>query len=461
MSAVFDPLRLAAVTMDVMVAGHGTSAGVVARQSVRLSLVLQAAQRGSRLYRERMPGSVTGSTPLSSLPVITRSELMQRFEDWVTDPGLKLQELRAFVADPLRVGEAYLDKYVVWESSGTSGEPGIFVQDAAAMAVYDSLEALRRNNPRSLARCLDPLYLSERTAFVGATNGHFASYVTLERLRRINPWMAGTTRSFSILQSVDELVLGLNEFAPTIVATYPTAAALLADEAQSGRLQIKPREVWTGGESLSAATRDRVQQTLACTVRNSYGASEFLAMGWECGDGHLHINADWVILEPVDERYRPVPAGQPSFTVLLTNLANTVQPLIRYDLGDQVTLHSEHCRCGSPLPTFDVQGRQDDALVMAGSQGRRVTLLPLALTTVLEDQAGVFDFQLRQKDDHTLALRLGSRHPDAQAAMARSRMALKAYAKAQGVASMCMEGELGHPLTRGRSGKVRRVIGKG
>ena len=321
MSAVFDPLRLAAVSMDVMVAGHGTSAGVVARQSVRLSLVLQAAQRGSRLYRERMPGSVTGSTPLSSLPVITRSELMQRFEDWVTDPGLKLQELRAFVADPLRVGEAYLDKYVVWESSGTSGEPGIFVQDAAAMAVYDSLEALRRNNPRSLARCLDPLYLSERTAFVGATNGHFASYVTLERLRRINPWMAGTTRSFSILQSVDELVLGLNEFAPTIVATYPTAAALLADEAQSGRLQIKPREVWTGGESLSAATRDRVQQTLACTVRNSYGASEFLAMGWECGDGHLHINADWVILEPVDERYRPVPAGQPSFTVLLTNLA--------------------------------------------------------------------------------------------------------------------------------------------
>jgi phenylacetate-CoA ligase len=146
---------------------------------------------------------------------------------------------------------------------------------------------------------------------------------------------------------------------------------------------------------------------------------------------------------------------------LLTNLANTVQPLIRYDLGDQVTFHSEPCRCGSPLPTFDVRGRQDDALVMAGSQGRRVTLLPLALTTVLEDQASVFDFQLRQKDDHTLTLRLGSRHPDAPAAMARSRMALKAYARAQGVASMCVEDELGYPLTRGRSGKVRRVVGEG
>ena len=265
------------------------------------------------------------------------------------------------------------------------------------MAVYDSLEALRRNNPRSLARCLDPLYLSERTAFVGATNGHFASYVTLERLRRINPWMAGTTRSFSILQSVDELVLGLNEFAPTIVATYPTAAALLADEAQSGRLQIKPREVWTGGESLSAATRDRVQQTLACTVRNSYGASEFLAMGWECGDGHLHINADWVILEPVDEHQRPVPPGQPSCSVLLTNLANTVQPLIRYDLGDQVTLQAGPCGCGSPLPVIRVQGRQDDALHMAGRGGRPVTLLPMALSTVLEDDAGVFDFYLRQQ----------------------------------------------------------------
>ena len=97
------------------------------------------------------------------------------------------------------------------------------------------------------------------------------------------------------------------------------------------------------------------------TVRSSYGATEFLPMAWECARGQLHANTDWLILEPVDAAYRPVPLGEQSHTVLLTNLANTVQPLIRYDLGDQVTLQAGPCGCGSPLPVMRVQGRQDDA----------------------------------------------------------------------------------------------------
>ena len=87
-----------------------------------------------------------------------------------------------------------------------------------------------------------------------------------------------------------------------------------------------------------AAAREHVHRSLDTVVRSSYGASEFLPMAWECAHGHLHLNEDWLILEPVDEHQRPVPPGQPSCSVLLTNLANTVQPLIRYDLGDQVTL---------------------------------------------------------------------------------------------------------------------------
>lgn len=108
----------------------------------------------------------------------------------------------------------------------------MFVKNDEAMAVYDALEALRRSAPGPRARWMDPLCLSERTAFVGATSGHFARYVTLECLRQLNPWMAQTTRSFSILQSTNALVSSLNAFNPTVIATDPTAAALLADEAE-------------------------------------------------------------------------------------------------------------------------------------------------------------------------------------------------------------------------------------
>jgi phenylacetate-coenzyme A ligase PaaK-like adenylate-forming protein len=460
MTSVFDPLRLGAVALDVLACGHAAPDALIARQKSRLAKLLAAAVRGSGVYRERLRGIPLDTAPLSALPSVSRTELMERFDDWVTDPQLKLAELGAFIADPLRIGEPYLDKYLIWESSGTSHAPGVFVQDAQTLAVYDALEALRRSAPRPLQRWFDPMLLTERIAFVGATTGHFASMVSMQRVRQLNPWMARSLHCFDILQAIPTLVEQLNAFAPTVIATYPTVAALLADEASRGSLHFFPKELWTGGETLSPTVRRRVEQALRCSVNNSYGASEFMSIGWECGHGKMHANADWLILEPVDERGRPVPAGQPSYSTLLTNLANHVQPLIRYDLGDQVTVHDEHCACGSSLPLIEVQGRSDDSLVMAGSDGQQVTLLPLALTTVLEDDAGTFDFQLSQRDDHTLVLRLDLHDAQAAATMARCSTALENFAATQGVVPICVIAELGQAIPRGRSGKAQRVVAR-
>ena len=458
MIAVFDPLRLGAVALDVLASGRATPGALAARQKVRLAKLLDVAVRGSAVYRERLHGKAPSNPELSTLPKVTRTELMARFDDWVTDPQLKLAELSVFITDPQRIGETYLDKYLIWESSGTSHQPGVFVQDARAMAVYDALEALRRSNPRPLQRWFDPLLMAERIAFVGATSGHFASMVSMQRLRQLNPWMAHSLRCFSILQSTITLVDELNAFAPTVIATYPTVAAVLADAACSGALRFFPKEVWTGGENLSVAVRQRVELALGCSVRNSYGASEFMSMGWECSYGNMHANTDWVILEPVDERGLPMPAGQPSYSTLLTNLANHVQPLIRYDLGDQITVHHERCECGSSLPVIEVQGRRDDPLVMTGRNGQPVTLLPLALTTVLEDEAGVFDFHLSQRDDHTLVLRLELHGAQAASVVTRCRSVLQNFAATQGVAPIHVIAELGQVVPRGRSGKAQRVV---
>ena len=326
------------------------------------------------------------------------------------------------------------------------------------MAVYDALEALRRSTPRPLQRWFDPLLMSERIAFIGATTGHFASVVSMQRMRQLYPWMAQSLRCFSILQPIGDLVQQLNAFVPTVLATYPTVAALLADAACRGSLNFSPREVWTGGETLSAAVRQRVELTFQCTVRNSYGASEFMSIGWECDHGKMHVNADWVILEPVDEHGRPTPVGEPSYSTLLTNLANHVQPLIRYDLGDQVMVQPERCACASSLPVIEVQGRRDDPLVMAGVGGQSVTLLPMALTTVLEDEAGVFDFQLRQRDERTLVLRLELHGAEAATIVTRCRSALKNFGMSQGLVPIKVVLELGQAIPRGRSGKAQRVI---
>ena len=453
MAAVFDPLQTSMATLDVVAAARASAPELAARQHARLSRLLDAAVQHSPWWRTRLRG-VPSDAPLDALPTLSRGELMANFDASVCDPRIRLAELRRLTADPQRIAEPYLGSYMVWESSGSGGEPGIFVQDAAAMAVYDALEAQRRSAVRPLQRWLDPLYLSERLAFVGATSGHFASYVSVQRLRQLNPWLAPGLQSFSILQAQGALVAQLNRFAPTIVAPKPPAAARRADLADAGALQFRPREVWTGGETLTPGLRQRIEAGLGCAVRNSYGASEFLSMGWECGHGRLHLNTDWLVLEPIDAQGLPVPPGEPSSSTLLTNLANTVQPLIRYELGDQITVCPDACACGSALPAVCVVGRQDDVLRLRGARNRRVTLLPLALTTALEDEAGVFDFQVGQLDAHTLSLAL----PDGVDAATRQRchQVLTDFATRQGATALAIVDQ--PAWQRGRSGKLKRVL---
>lgn len=445
----------AALEFDLVAAAQASPAEIRARQQARWTQLLQAAARGSRYFRQRLAGRDPACTPLQDMPATTKTSLMASFGDWVTDPRLELPALREFVADPARIGEAWLGRYAVWESSGSTGEPTLFVQDARALAVYDALEASRRNSPRPWQRLFDPFYFGERLAFVGAIDGHFASEVTMRRLRRAQPWRAASWRSFSILQPIAALAAELEAFGPSIVATYPSAALLLAQQAERQRLSIAPQEVWTGGETLTATMRAAIERGLGCPLRNSYGASEFLPIAWECAHQRLHVNADWVVLEPVDERGRPTPPGQPSATTLLTNLANHLQPIIRLDIGDRITLDDRRCGCGCRLPVIEVEGRSDDMLTLAGRDGEPVTLLPLALVSVLEDEVGVADFRLEQLGPRTLKLWLGPAHAGVGAAC---RQALHGFARSQGVAPLRILVSEGRSPAPGRSGKRQRIV---
>ena len=169
------------------------------------------------------------------------------------------------------------------------------------------------------------------------------------------------------------------------------------------------------------------------------------------------MNADWTVLEPVDCDGHPVPPGVPSHTVLLTNLANRVQPLIRYDLGDSVTLLERPCECGSAFPAIRVEGRCDDTVGMQAPNGKLVKLLPLALTTVLEDEGGVHRFQLRQSSATELVLRVDPERVGAVAAE-RCRVSLRRFLDAQGVPNAGISIERRPLQSNPVSGKLRRVI---
>lgn len=461
MLSAFDLWRSGAVGLDVAAVSWGTRAAVLERQRRRLAALLAQAAARSTLYGERLRRQGRLRSRLDGIAPVTKAELMHRFDAWVTDPRLRLDDVLRFTTDPRRIGQSCAAGWVAWTSSGSSGEPGVFVQDAQAMAVYDALETLRRPSLRPLSRWLGGWWGGERLAFVGATGGHFASTVSLERMRRLVPAMSASLRGFSFLQPAEVLAAQLEDFAPTVLATYPTMALLLAEQRRGGRLAIAPREVWTGGETLSAGVRRRVERGFGCRVGNSYGASEFLAIAAECRCGRLHVNDDWVILEAVDADHRPVADGETGATTLLTNLANHLQPLIRYDLGDRIRRRREPCECGSPLSCVEVDGRDDDLLLLRDAHHRAVGLPPLALVTVLEDEAELFEFQLQQTGDNSLRLDVAAGGEQGRQVMARATTALRSYLARQGLPRIRLEAACGVPQRRGASGKLQRIVAAG
>jgi phenylacetate-CoA ligase len=420
----------------------------------RLAALLSCAIADSPFYRRHAHGPL-----LSDFAAVGKAELMQHFDDWATDRRITRAAAAAFIADSTCVADAWLGQYLLWTSSGTSGVPGWFVQDARSLAAYDAIDALRLRGNESLPTSLGAWGPGERFAFVGASGGHFAGWVSLERLRRIAPvGLRPRIDLLSVQRPLLQVAAELGALQPTVLITYPSCAAALAQLQQAGALQLNLHEVWLGGEQLSPAQRDLVCATFGCKVRNNYGASECYSIAMECAEGRLHVNDDWLLIEPVDAQLRPVPAGVLSHNTLLTNLANRTQPLIRYRLDDRIRVLPDGCACGSRFTAIEVQGRCADTLTLRDTRRRAVTILPLALETAIEEAAQVTQFQVIGQPNGALELRFETVVPDARLAFERCHAAIDGLLAAHGVVPTRVTFSRAAPLHEGRSGKLRRVI---
>ncbi len=433
----------------------GVPAAGVARH--RLEMLVRYARERSPFYR-RHYARLPPDPPLAALPVVDKRALMADFDAWCTDPRVRLADVRQFLSDRRRIGERFLDRYWVWKSSGTSGVPGIFLHDLPAMAVYDALVATAlQQAPWNAGNSARVVAAGARAALVVATGDHFASVSCWERIRRAFPRM--DARSFSILAPLPQLVRELNEYRPAFLAGYASMLALLAREQRDRRLAIAPALIWSGGEHLAPAARAQIEGAFGCAVANEYGASECLSIAHECREGWQHLHGEWVLLEAVDGDGRPTAPGRLSDGALLTNLANWVQPIIRYALGDRIRVSPQPCACGSALPAFRVEGRAERTLALKSAQGATVRLAPLALATVVEEAAGDRPFQIAQVAPGRLALRFeGARGPALAAARRQAAQALRTYLAAQSLPEVELVQDPAPPHRDPRSGKLRAVV---
>jgi phenylacetate-coenzyme A ligase PaaK-like adenylate-forming protein len=445
---------ISSVLLDAHRARRQGLNAIAQRQRARLGEAVTFARANSPYYRELyqdLPEQIESS---SVLPAVNKQELMRRFDDWVTDREVTFAAVRAFVDNPELIGQRLHGKYSVATTSGSTSTPGIFLLDKPNWTVTHAFLLRMTMGWLSASDMFRLLVRGGRAALVLAMGGHYIGATSFAIIR--TKWSAQRLRALPAQAPLRDLVAELNRFRPALLAGYASVIALLAAEQDAGRLNIRPVLVVPSSEGLSQDGYDRIARAFHAKVRTVYAATECPFMAIACEHGWHHASSDWVILDPVDASYQPVPPGEESYTVLVSNLANRVQPILRYDLGDRILQRPDPCPCGNPLPAIRVRGRAADILTFPTERGEKVAVPLLALE--IDHVPGVELFQIVQTAPTQLRVRL---RPAADADSNRVWQAvyseLTKLLNEHGLSHVSVE-LAGEPPIPSSSGKYRTVI---
>lgn len=377
-------------------------------RDTRLARLVAHARRTTPLWQERLQG-IDPALPvnLAQIRPITKDEIMARFEDSVQARALARAEVESFTREHQKIGALYKGRYVIATSSGTTGAVGYFVSDKGSWAAINGALFARILRHKLIPSEILRFSYGRRyrMAMTIATEGHFITRL-VSKFRPLLTRAMVDMRSYSVMSPLEATIERLNRFRPHYLHSYPTYLEVLAHAQLEGRLTIRPEFISLGSEPVSPQARAVIRTAFpTAEMSETYGATECLVMANQCRHGSLHVNEDLCILEPVDRNGRPVPIGTPSDKVYVTNLINRAQPLLRYELGDSITVLGEACPCGSPMTTIRIEGRSDDTFFFADASGRFQAHAPIPFECLLLNVQGIAQYQLVHEVQNHLRIR--------------------------------------------------------
>jgi phenylacetate-CoA ligase len=310
-----------------------------AYQGERLQRVLAQAYVRVPYYRDLFdrhgvaPDQIRSVADLPRVPISSKDDLRRQPPERVIAAGYDPARLRRF------------------QTTGSTGEPFALYRAPGEMRMHQLfwLRAQRDLGQR----------LGDRVVRIAAM--HSRPKAKLEPVGRLLRAAGLRNHILDVSAPPDELLQELAALRPGFVGTYPGMLARLGEELRrSGRKDIRPRFLGTGGEVLTRSRRRQIEDTWQAPLYEVYGCWELGLVAWQCrATGLLHICDDSVVLEVVRDGC-PVAPGERG-EVVLTSLQLKAMPLIRYRLGDIVTRGAATCPCGQPFGTISsIQGRMLD-----------------------------------------------------------------------------------------------------
>ncbi len=329
---------------------------------------------------------------------------MTNFDQAVTDPAIRRDAVEEFMKDRANLGRFFRGRYCVSHTSGSQGQPLVLIQDRRCLEILFAISAARANAQgrpglrEGMRRLFQPIHMAVVSMVGFSASGHAFTFMPAVT--------GGFVRMTRLSPTQPDLIDRLNELQPNSLIAYPSILDWLAGQAHHTRLAPHLLQVGSFGERLTESARQRIKQAFGVPVYDHYGVGECLFLADGCPtDGGFHINSDWAILEVVDKDYHPVPVGQQGAKILVTNLANTVQPIIRYEVDDLVTLADRPCSCGSRLPRIEqVDGRSDEVMWIGERKDHMLSYI--LFKTAVEYLHQVREWQAVQLGPNRIEIRL-------------------------------------------------------
>ncbi|HET9086997.1 MAG TPA: hypothetical protein VFN53_05715 [Acidobacteriaceae bacterium] len=189
---------------------------------------------------------------------------------------------------------------------------------------------------------------------------------------------------------------------PRVLCGHPSALAAFAAYMAAHGMRHRPQVVIATAPALDGDDRIFIESVFGSRLYVHYGAG-FGTIGAECSEHegvHLHPWGTYLEFEPVGD----TPDG-PAYRLIVTDLLNYAQPLIRYDTSDIVTLAEQMCTCGKNFPMIrNVLTPAENGISLGDSAPDHATI-GVQVTRMCQNFRAISRVQVLQKADRHLHLR--------------------------------------------------------
>lgn len=107
--------------------------------------------------------------------------------------------------------------------------------------------------------------------------------------------------------------------------------------------------------------REKIESVFKSRLINSYGTRECWNIAYECSEGYLHLNNDYIKVDIIDEDGKIINEYEKEGNVIITHLVNVDMPLIKYRFDDRAKKIKVDCKCGNKSDVICLCPDRDNA----------------------------------------------------------------------------------------------------